>query len=241
MSWYPKYWRDDHITERFIYALVDPRLNKNLIYIGHTSDYKRRYYEHTRDSDPSMSIKYIEWLDELSSFSMKPKMVVLEYDELALYEVIQFESAWIRVALKHGYELVNSIRDQERGIDTFEGIEQLSNVRSIPIDYLEDIKKSMNKFFFLPNEFIGGVQGVYASGVDFSILRRIEIEEALEALIEEYLEKGDIRMANILISDYDETREFYSARRQSKLDKELNKIKQKKKLIIESKERLKDK
>lgn len=241
LSWYPKYWRDDHIIKRCIYALVDPRPNKFLIYIGHTSDYQRRYFEHTKEPDPSMSVTYIEWLHELSSSSVKPKMIILECDELALYEVIQFESAWIRVVLKHGYKLVNSIRDQERGINTFEGIEQLADVRSIPLDYLKDIKKSLNKFFFLPNEYIDGVIGVYASGVDFCILRRNEIQEVLEKLIEECLEKGDIKKANILISDYEETREFYSNRKQLKLKKELNKIEQRKKQIIESKNRLWDK
>ena len=150
---YPKNSKYDFLEYRTIYALVDPRTEKNNIYIGMTTNIRNRYSQHKQHTSND---EKSDWLSEIESEGLFPYLLILEEEEMYAFEAAQLESVWIRVIVtqQNIYHLVNYKYDKQRAWFTFESLKRKASKRRLPPEFIDDMRKSDEKFHKLPDKYV---------------------------------------------------------------------------------------
>jgi hypothetical protein len=123
-----------------IYALIDPRENEQNIYIGATSDLKRRYRGHI-SAGKHLSDKSRKdlWINQLLKEELKPYLLLLEKAYMLHFEIWQFERVWEKVADQNGYKIQNENYEHWKKNISFEHRLKAKN-RILPLPNELDLK-----------------------------------------------------------------------------------------------------
>lgn len=115
------------MQKNYIYALIDPRPNKNKIYIGKTNNPELRYKQHIFRL--KHNTKKTAWIKKLLFLDLKPELLILDetfdnWESLETYWISQFRT-W-------GFDLVNGTNGGDGG-NTFSklSIDRQNEIRNI--------------------------------------------------------------------------------------------------------------
>ena len=127
-------------TMIYIYALIDPRENERNIYIGATSDLKRRYRGHI-SAGKNLNDKTQKdlWINQLLKIELKPYFLLLEKAYMLKFEIWQFERVWEKIANQNGYKIQNEKFEQWKNNISFEHRLKAKN-RILPLPNQLDLK-----------------------------------------------------------------------------------------------------
>lgn len=111
-------WYNDHIDDRYIYALFNSDQKHLNVYIGQTTNVRRRYKQHLKSSN--------QWFKE------PPEVLVLEKTRTSQYEAYQLEAVWLRVALRQNLKIHNSEGDFQSAWSLWDKLKPLAQNRRFP-------------------------------------------------------------------------------------------------------------
>ena len=89
----------------FIYALVDPRTDKEM-YVGKANDPRARLAAHLRSAGKPGNAKRSAWLLELRALGMSPRVVILQEVDVSEWEAA--EKRWISEMRARQPDLTNA-------------------------------------------------------------------------------------------------------------------------------------
>jgi hypothetical protein len=121
-----------HKVDHYIYLLRDPR-DESVRYVGRTLNPKRRYNSHLNDKcDGSYVRARWEWVSELRSMSLRPKMEIIEtlFAPIAEGLISEREFRWVFHYFQQGANLTN--------VDCIRMPRLHSAARSSRIDFLNE-------------------------------------------------------------------------------------------------------
>lgn len=100
--------------DRYIYALVDPRENVKIVYIGQSKEPEKRIKKHMKlNSD---NVRKNNWIDELCGMGLEPKLVILEKVCLSQFCAFEYEMKWTVKYRDMGYIILSVSEDKINSI-----------------------------------------------------------------------------------------------------------------------------
>lgn len=129
-----------------IYALCDPRPDRQEVYIGKTKDSKIRLKSHISDGSGFFrSIKKINanpsgkanWINSMLISNVYPKLIIIDKDEK------NSEANWIKSFAEYNFILTNSRIDINNCLNGY-GLKNEGAV-SVPIETFKDVLKNINE------------------------------------------------------------------------------------------------
>lgn len=132
----------ENIVKYSIYGLVDPR-NKQLRYVGYSKNYKKRFWNHLKESKLKKNTHKNNWIKQLINNNLIPELILIdEFDDKK--EALEAEIDYIAYFKHIGFNLTNITPGGEEGA-IYERTIEIRNKTSISSKGRKHTEKNKTK------------------------------------------------------------------------------------------------